>query len=98
MRERRHRQRSAETPSAVFVAQQIELVMFSDCTDLAGNVPPEVWNRLGTKILPRLRSGADLRIGLDFSVTVSADAADRLATELRQALQELGIAETLNVQ
>src|SRR5207245_1886238 len=29
------------------------------------SVPPEVWNRLGTKILPKLRSGSDLKIGLD---------------------------------
>ena len=65
---------------------------------LSGNVPPEVWNRLGTKILPKLRSGTNLRIGLDFSVTVSADAADSLATELRQALQELGLAEVVNVE
>ncbi|MBC7336796.1 MAG: AAA family ATPase, partial [Clostridia bacterium] len=26
---------------------------------LVGTVPPELWNRLGTKILPKLRSGAD---------------------------------------
>ena len=28
------------------------------------SVPPEVWNRLGTKILPKLLSGSDLKIGL----------------------------------
>src|SRR3990172_12122994 len=28
---------------------------------LVGTVPPEVWNRLGTKILPKLRTGSDLR-------------------------------------
>jgi hypothetical protein len=39
---------------------------------ISGSVPPEVWNRLGTKILPKLRSGSDLKIGLDFSVTVLA--------------------------
>lgn len=32
---------------------------------LVGNVPPEVWNRLGTKILPKLRSGSDLKVGVD---------------------------------
>src|SRR5262249_51756914 len=39
---------------------------------VSGSVPAEVWNRLGTKILPKLRSGSDLKIGLEFSVTVSA--------------------------
>jgi hypothetical protein len=57
-----------------------------------------VWNRLGTKILPKLRSGSDLKIGLDFAVTVSADAASALAIELRQILQELGLADAVKVE
>ena len=30
---------------------------------LVGHVPPELWNRLGTKLLPKLRSGEHLRGG-----------------------------------
>jgi hypothetical protein len=47
---------------------------------LSGTVPPEVWNRLGTKILPKLRAGSDLKIGLEFSVTVSDDSANGKAS------------------
>jgi len=65
---------------------------------LAGTVPPEVWNRLGTKILPKLRAGSELKIGLDFSVTVSADSASGFAADLRQILQELGLAEAIRVE
>lgn len=65
---------------------------------LVGNVPPEVWNRLGTKILPKLRSGNDLKIGLDFSVTVKSDRAGSLLVELQQILQELGLAESVRVE
>jgi hypothetical protein len=65
---------------------------------LVGTVPPEVWNRLGTKILPKLRSGADLRIGVDFSVTIKADAAANLIAELRQILEELGIAGGVRIE
>ncbi len=65
---------------------------------LVGTVPPEVWNRLGTKILPKLRSGSDLKIGLDFSVTVKADGASNLASELRQVLQELGLADRVRIE
>jgi hypothetical protein len=61
-------------------------------------VPPEVWNRLGTKILPKLRSGSDLRIGLEFTVTVKADSAGSLAAELQQILQELGLGEAVRVE
>ena len=65
---------------------------------LVGTVPPEVWNRLGTRILPKLRSGAELKIGLEFTITVKADTAGGLATELRQILQELGLAEVVRVE
>ena len=65
---------------------------------LVGTVPPEIWNRLGTKILPKLRTGSDLRIGLEFTVTVKADAAGSLAAELQQILQELGLGEAVWVE
>ncbi len=65
---------------------------------LSGTVPLEVWNRLGTKILPKLRAGSDLRIGVDFSVTVPADAASALEAELRQILQDLGLGEAVRIQ
>jgi hypothetical protein len=28
--------------------------------NLRGSIPPEIWNRLGTKLIPKLRSGGDL--------------------------------------
>jgi hypothetical protein len=65
---------------------------------LVGTVPPEVWNRLGTKILPKLRSGSELKIGLEFSVTVPGDSANSFVAELRQILQELGLAEAVKVE
>jgi hypothetical protein len=65
---------------------------------LVGTVPPEVWNRLGTKILPKLRAGSDLRIGLEFTVTVKADTVGSLAAELQQILQELGLGEAVRVE
>jgi hypothetical protein len=63
-----------------------------------GNVPPEVWNRLGTKILPKLRVGSDLRVTVDFSVTVRAETAASLESEIRLALQELGLTEAVRVE
>ncbi len=65
---------------------------------LVGTVPPEVWNRLGTRILPKLRSGSDLRVGVDFSVTVNTDAAGNLVSDLRQILNELGLTEKVRIE
>ena len=65
---------------------------------LTGTVPPELWNRLGTKVLPKLRSGDELRIGIDFSVSVGSLFSQNLETELNQILDDLGLADRLRVE
>ena len=50
---------------------------------LSGTVPAEVWNRLGTKILPKLRSRDDLTVSIDFSVSVGSASAKNLEEELQ---------------
>jgi hypothetical protein len=35
---------------------------------------------------------------VDFSVTVAVESADQMAAELRQILQELGLADTLRLE
>jgi hypothetical protein len=64
---------------------------------LSGNVPVELWNRLGTRVLPRLRSGKDLEIGIDVSVTVEAANADDLQTELKQIRADLGLQDAIEL-
>lgn len=64
---------------------------------LTGPVPPEMWNRLGTKILPKLRTGSNLKVGVEFSVTVNASAAAGLAADLRQIIDELGLSADVTV-
>lgn len=64
---------------------------------LVRTVPPEVWNRLGTKILPKLRSSSDLGVGIDLAVTVDPDAAESLKSDLQQILEDLGLKEKVLV-
>jgi len=56
-----------------------------------GAIPPELWNRFGTKILPKLRTGDRLAIGIDFNVTIRADFSGRLKAELQQIIEDLGL-------
>jgi len=65
---------------------------------LVGSVAPELWNRLGTRVLPKLRAGSELRIGVDFSVVVKDGDATSLTAELRQILQDLGLGESVRVE
>ncbi|HKZ40325.1 MAG TPA: hypothetical protein VJ044_05145, partial [Candidatus Hodarchaeales archaeon] len=65
---------------------------------LVGTVPPEIWNRLGTKIIPKLKSGSDLKIGVDFSVTINAESARNVESELRQTLEDLGLNTKIRIE
>lgn len=64
---------------------------------ISGDVPPEIWNRLGTKILPKLRSGSDVRIGIEFDVKIDASVAPTLEAELRQIIEDLGLSDRIRI-
>ena len=57
--------------------------------ELRGTVPPEVWNRLGTKVLPKLRNGSELEVRIHLSVRVEAAVAESTEAELKQTLSDL---------
>ncbi|MBI3078692.1 MAG: hypothetical protein HYY85_17180 [Deltaproteobacteria bacterium] len=63
-----------------------------------GHPSPEVWNRLGTRILPKLRTGGTLKVGVDLSVTLDAHLARTLEAELRQAVDDLGLSGQVRVE
>jgi len=65
---------------------------------LAGTIPPEVWNRLGTRVLPKLRAGTDLKVAVEFSATMETQLARSTLSELRQILADLGLEGRFNVE
>ena len=65
---------------------------------LVGTVPPEVWNRIGTKLLPKLRSGEDLDVGVEFSVKVDSASLNNFETDLRQILADLGLSDHVQLK
>ena len=65
---------------------------------LNGTIPPEVWNRFGTKVLPKLRSGSDLQVDVDVSFGLDAKAAATTVADLRQALDDLEIGASVAVE
>ena len=65
---------------------------------IAGTLPPEVWNRLGTTLVPKLRSGSDLRVGVEFSVRVNSEVAQSLEAELRQVIGDLDLGERVRIE
>ncbi len=64
---------------------------------IIGEIPSEVWNKVGTKILPRLRSGVDLKIGVELSSSVDARHAAALREEISRAIEELNLSGRLKM-
>ncbi len=64
---------------------------------ITGNVPSELWNRLGTKLLTKLRAGENVATRIDLSAEFKPDVADSFETDIRQALADLGIAEAVRI-
>lgn len=58
---------------------------------LRGDVPTEVWNRLGRTLIPKLKSAGDLAVGLTFTVEIDANAASALTQEIDQILRDLAL-------
>jgi len=58
---------------------------------ISGNIPPEIWNRFGTKLIPKLRTGSDLQIGVTFIVSIDQPLAATFESDLQQLLQDLGL-------
>lgn len=65
---------------------------------LRGSIPPEIWNRLGTKLIPKLRSGTEVTAQVNFSVTLDSKAIASFEAELRQILDDLGLADKIRIE
>jgi hypothetical protein len=58
---------------------------------LGGPIAPELWNRIGTKLFPKLRQGKELTATAEFVVRMDSEQAKHLIPELQQILQDLGL-------
>ena len=51
-----------------------------------------------TKIIPKLRSGTDLRVDVDFLVTLNAEFARSMESELLKVLKDLGLEGQIRIE
>ena len=64
---------------------------------LSGEVPPEQWNKVGIKLIPKLRSTNELHIEVVMSANVDGKSAANFVEEVNQAISDLGLQAKLNV-
>lgn len=65
---------------------------------IRGEIPTEVWNRLGRTLIPKLKTGNELVMKLDVSVQVESDTAQGFQQELMQILRDLNLVETVKIE
>ena len=64
---------------------------------IRGTIPRESWNRVGTRLMPKLQGGEEINARVELSAIVGAEQAQNMAAELRQALEDLGLNLQLDV-
>ena len=65
---------------------------------IRGTVPYESWNMLGTRILPKIRSGEALNLSVDLSVQVDATMASNMKADVQQALEDLKLDDQVKIE
>jgi len=65
---------------------------------LSGSIPPESWNKVGTRLIPKLRSGNQLSVGVTFSVQVDGAQMTYLRRELEQILADLNLTDKVRIE
>jgi hypothetical protein len=63
-----------------------------------GDVPPESWNKLGIKLIPKLKGGKTLILKLEASVDADGAQAEAMRRDLRQVLADLGLTAQIRVE
>lgn len=56
-------------------------------------IPPEIWNRVGNKLIPKLRTGEGLEVSVGLTVTVARSQRGHFLVEVRQILSDLGLVD-----
>ena len=65
---------------------------------ISGEIPTEVWNRLGRTLIPKLKTGKELHLAIDVSVQIEAADSAGLQQEIAQILRDLDLGEGVKVE
>ena len=69
-----------------------------DSVRIHGQIPPEIWNRIGTRLLPKLRSSHDLKVGVTFELAADKQRTAALLADIEQAVNDLQLGSHIHVE
>jgi hypothetical protein len=64
---------------------------------VAGSIPPEMWNRLGTRLIPKMRAAGTVTATIRLEIEIDQIKATALSPELRQIIEETGLSATVRI-
>lgn len=64
---------------------------------ISGEIPHEVWNRFGQKVLTKLRASAELKIRIDCEANMNAEVSASLRNDLEQIISDLGLSNNIRI-
>jgi len=85
-----------EVTGGVTVTPQ-ESSMVPAAMTISGEIPPEVWNRVGTTVLPKVRPQPGLRVSVEIALSPTQSDASALKSDVEQALIKLGLNDKVSV-
>jgi hypothetical protein len=80
---------SLETPVVPVPSEKI--------IQITGKIPPDSWNHIGTKVIPKIRVGNNIQINVAISFSVDNKLAQSTVSELEQAIDDIGLSDDLKV-
>ena len=63
-----------------------------------GNIPAEQWNRLGTRLIPKMRAAGTVTATIRLEAEMDPTRAAALAIELRQIIDEIGLSGSVLIK
>lgn len=63
---------------------------------ISGEIPTEVWNRLGRTLLPKLKTAGELHLAIDASIEIKSDS-NIIRQEIEQILRDLNLAGSVKI-
>jgi hypothetical protein len=65
---------------------------------VSGSIPSEQWNRLGTRLIPKMRAAGSITATIRLECEVDPARAAALSAELQQIIDEVGLSQSVRVE
>jgi hypothetical protein len=65
---------------------------------VSGTIPPEQWNRLGTRLIPKMRAAGSIAATIRLEGEVDPARVAALSVELQQVIDEIGLSQSVQIE